>query len=319
MGDGLSKFGPRRQQGRLARAARLLALGLVVLAALPGIAQERNVMLRTLRSGSDFRVRVQAAFALGNTGDASVRPALERALRESNPAVRAAAATALGRLGDRRARRALRRARRDSSASVRMQAQRALERLEENSEAAAPQRGRRVRTGDGVYPAAVTIPRADSIAWPRVRYVVVMGDVADRSNFRGAEPLLSEFRTELRRQLRLVRGVAVFESSSDVDQAARRQIDRRRIPSLRLDGNLLQVERQRRRRELSVRCAINLVLLTEPGRDLRGMLSGAATGSEAPRANRREQEQRLAGQALGAAIRSAMSSAPRALSAAANR
>lgn len=301
---------------------RVLAVALALLCVAGAFhvgAQDRNVMIRTLRDGDDFRVRVQAAFAMGNTRDATYRPHLERALRDSNPAVRAAAATALGRLDDRRAVRALRRARRDSSAAVRMQVERSLRTLSEASEADVPSGSPRVRTGSGTYPAVTVMPSAADIVWPRVRYVVVMGDVSDRSNFRGAEPLLSTLRQEVRRSLRLLRGVAVFDSPEQVGSSDAREISRRRLPQLRLDGSLVNVDRNRARSEVSVRCEISLMLSTQPGRDLRGMLNGAATGSEVPRRDQNAQFLRLAEQALGAAVRSAMSTAPTALLAAANR
>ena len=152
-----------------------------------------------------------------------------------------------------------------------------------------------------------------------MRYVVVMGDVRDRSNFRGAEPLLSTLRQEVRRSLRLLRGVAVFDSPDQVGSRDAAQIARRRLPQLRLDGSLVNVDQRRSRSDLSVRCEISLMLSTQPGRDLRGMLNGAATGTEIPRADRNAQFLRLAEQALGAAVRSAMSTAPTALQAAANR
>ncbi|MFK8000638.1 MAG: HEAT repeat domain-containing protein [Polyangiales bacterium] len=304
----------RSKRKYLGIGSAILACAFALSAVLPSSAQDTSVIIRTLRSGADFRVRVQAAFALGNTRDASMRRHLERALREPNPAVRAAAATALGRLGDARARRALRRARRDDSAAVRMQVTRSLEMLSSTA-TVAPTAARRVPSGSGgIYPATVTIPRANEISWPRIRYVVVLGDVENQSNYRNAEPLLGDFRSHVRRNLNLLRGVAVFESARAIPAQARRQIQRRSLPTLRLDGNLVNVNRSRRAREVLVRCEVNLVVLTEPGRDLRGMMSGAATGSEVlRRAGRREQETRLAGQALSAAVRSAMSSASSAL------
>jgi HEAT repeat protein len=80
-------------------------------------AQDRSALTRVLLRGDDFRIRVQAAFALGATNDPSVVPSLERALRDTEPAVRAAAATALGRIGAPRALPALEAARNDSSAT----------------------------------------------------------------------------------------------------------------------------------------------------------------------------------------------------------
>ncbi|MDH5493052.1 MAG: HEAT repeat domain-containing protein, partial [Myxococcales bacterium] len=301
----------------MALLATLGALGLT----LPTGAQDRRASLRLLRESGDFRVRVQAAFSLGSGGDRRARRPLERALRDPNAAVRAAAATALGRLGDPQARAALARAREDSAASVRMQVERALRSLEEAAAPTEPQVAPRPeRSGQGFYPAVSVIPRADRVPWPRVRHVVVLGDMTDSSRFEpepraGPPPtsLSGQLAAEVRRHLRLVRGIAIFDSPEELGDEARAQIRRRRIPSLRLQGNIVNLERSVRRREFSVRCEISLMLLGEPDRNLRGMLTGAATGTEPPRADRAAQEARLAEQALSAAVRSAMSDAQRAI------
>jgi hypothetical protein len=275
--------------------------------AVPGGAQERRTMVRLLREGADFRVRVQAAFALGNTHDASARRPLERALRDDNPAVRAAAATGLGRLGRSAALTALRRARSDRSAAVRMQVERSIRTLSQPSAPTMPSTAvRPVAAGGGFYPAVNVIPRAGHINWSRVRYVVVLGDMANRSGF-GDAVLGTSMRREVARNLNLLRGVATFPEADQLNAAARRQIRRRHIPALRFDGSVAKLERRARRRDLSIRCEVSMMLLAEPGRSLRGMLRGAATGSEPRQRNRRAQEHRLAEEALSAAVRSAMS------------
>lgn len=299
---------------------RMLIAGLsaitLLCAVVPSSAQDRRTLSRLLREGADFRVRVQAAFAIGNTRDASMRTHLERALqRDSNPAVRAAAATGLGRLGTARALPSLRRARRDTSAAVRMQVERSITTLTALSATpTAPTAAPRTPSSGGFYPTVTTMPSAGQIAWPRMRYVVVVGDMANRSGF-ASSTMASQLRAEVARNLALLRGVAVL--SAPADRAQQRQIRRRNLPQLRLEGNVAVVERTSRRRELSVRCEVSLVLLDEPQRNIRGMLSGAATGTEERRRNRNQQEQRLAQQALSAAVRSAMSSASSALSRAA--
>jgi len=299
----------RRPKPRIAVLSVLLAATLV----LPLAAQDRQAMLRALQGGDDFRVRVQAAFAIGNTRDASLRPALERALRDRNPAVRAAAAAALGRLGDPAAARALRRATRDSSNAVRMQAQRSLRTLRTRATRSAPAAlPRQTRQGGGFYPAVSVVPTADRIPWPRIRYVVVLGSMSNRTRFRG--PFEEQLRNEVHGALRLLRGVAVFPSDN-LSREHEREIRRRRLPKLRIDGTLTKIQPRRRRGELSVRAEVNLMLLDDG--NIRGMMSGAATGTEPPRANRREQTARLASQALSGAVRSAVSSAPTALARAA--
>ena len=290
-------------------SAFALIVGVAV--ALPlAMAQDRNALVRALASGNDFRVRVQAAFAMGNSRDATYRANLERALRDSNPAVRAAAATALGRLGSRSALRALRAAQRDSSAAVRLQAERSIRTLT-TSTPTAPSAAPRARTGDGFYAPTVTIaPSADRVPWPRIRYVVVLGDMTNRSNYRSSV-LETHLRNEVHRSLRLLRGVAVFQTNSALDRRARQEIRRRNLPTLQLDGNLTRIQRRRARSQISVRAEVSLMLLDQG--NIRSTLNGAATGSEAPRQDRRQQTDRLAQQAVAAAVRSAMSSVPTAL------
>ena len=304
-----------------ARAAVALACVTVLLAVGPGVAQDRAALIRALSEASDFRVRVQAAFGMGNTRDAAYRPHLERSLRDANPAVRAASATALGRLGDARAIASLRRAQRDDSAAVRMQAQRAIERLEQGD-------GPPTSTGTataaatpppaaGFMPSVTFVPEARRVSWPTIRYAVVLGNMDHRTRHPGAERLVNKMRDEVMSSLVVLRGVAVFSSAEAIQDEATREMRRRRIPKLTLDGNLVRVDAQRGRSELSVRCEVNLTLVEEG--NLRGMLSGAATGSEPPRRENRDQQQRLAEQALSAAVRSAMSDAPTALARASRR
>ncbi len=258
---------------------------------------------------------------MGNDGDDAYRPHLERALRDSNPAVRAAAATALGKLGDRRAIAALRRATSDSSASVRMQAQRSIRRLREAQEPSRQRPTPRAHSGtSGRYPSVAVVPEARrGTPWSRIRYVIVLGDISDRSNTRVGRASVGTLREEMKAALTLHRGVKVFDSPAMIDERDRRQIQRRRLPKLRLEGNVVDIDRRRQRSEISVRAEVRLVLLSEPGRNLRGMMSGAATGSEPPRRDRRAQTQRLAKRAVSAAVRSALSDAPSALQRAAQR
>jgi hypothetical protein len=295
-----------------------LIVGLVTLpASSPIEAQDQSGLVSRLENRrADFRLRVQAAFALGNLGDARAVPALSRALDDNNPAVRAAAATALGRIGSDRALPALRAARNDRSAAVRVQIDRSIEAITtaNRSGRAAAARSNRARR-----PMIEIMPEADRIQWPRVRYVVTLGDMQNRSTYAG-DTLEATLRSEVTRQLRVLRGVAVIQSDIYLDDQARREMRRRRLPQLRLDGSIAQVRRQRSGRDVSVRCEISLMLLDGQRRSLRGELRGAATGTEPWRrdgAQREAQEQRLAEQALQGAVRSAMANANQALARAA--
>ncbi len=85
------------------RAATLCAAGLclaLLLYSASAFAQDSGVaeLARRLRSGSDFRVRTQAALALGASGSARAVVPLCRGLNDPSQSVRAAAAAALGKL-----------------------------------------------------------------------------------------------------------------------------------------------------------------------------------------------------------------------------
>lgn len=309
-----------RPPSRLARLVLSVLFGVLsavviatVFVADIGAAQDRGALVRLLQdTRQDFRVRIQAAFAMGNTHDGTFVPPLSRALVDPNPAVRAAAATALGRLGDRSALPALRQSARDSSAAVRMQVERAVRTVEAGpAPAAAVAPHFAPMASLGAYPSITVVPTTESVQWAQARYVVVLGEMHNRSGFAGDE-LAQKLSSEVERNLRLVRGVAVVTT---IDAAVEREIRRHRLPRVRFEGNLARVERRVRASEVSVRCEVSLMLLDEPGRNMRGALNGAATGVDAPRGPRGDQERRLAVQALEGAVRGAMREAPAALAA----
>lgn len=300
-------------------AVALIAIGL---AASPiGWAQsDHSTVIRVLRGSRDFRARARAALALGSSADPSVTPHLVTSLSDDSPAVRAAAATALGRLGNPAALAPLRAASSDPERVVRNEAQRAIRRIQAATPSrgapptAPPRSGGRSRVDP--YPSIAVVPRASAISWPTVRYVVVLGTMENRSNFRD-DTLSSLLQNEVSRNLLVLRGVAVLRAGQEPPDAER-EIARRRLPKLRLEGSLNRVERRAQRSQVSVRCEVSLMLMDEPGRNLRSVMNGAATGSQPQRGQRSDQERRLAQQALTGAVRSAMSGAAQAISSAGN-
>ncbi len=274
-----------------------------------GASVRRSALESVLRHGRDFRSRVQAAFALGRLGERGARTALERALKhDANPAVRAAAATALGKLGDPAARRALRRARRDRSAAVRVQVARALDRLRQP--ASRPQRG-----PGGARPAFRVTPREGRIDWRHVRYVLTVGPMSGgpRDRWKSLAAILQQ---RAARKATRYRGMLVLQAGHPVPEAWRREATRRHLPWLRLEGTVASVESRRLGRDHAVRVAVNLMLVEEPGRNIRGALSGAATATApwaSSRRARRDQWESLARQALEGAVHASLRRLPAAL------
>ena len=121
--------------------------------------------------------------------------------------------------------------------------------------------------------------------------------------------------SEVSRNLLVLRGVATFRDGQ-IPPEAEREIQRRRLPKLRLEGSLNRVEPRIQSRQLTVRCEVSLMLMDDPGRNMRSVLNGAATGASPRSGARATQEQALARQALSGAVRSAMQGAARAISSA---
>jgi hypothetical protein len=309
-----------RQAAHVARNALLVGLAIVALglaASATDAQTDHGMVVRVLRESRDFRARVRAALALGGSNDRTATPHLVQALSDENPAVRAAAATSLGRLADPASLPALRTARGDSARIVRDEADRAIRRIESAGPPAqppaAPSPMPLPRSATGVLPNIVVVPPARDIHWPQVRHVVVLGSLENRSAF--AEPSLAQvLEREVMRHLIVLRGVAVLRDGQ-ISPSAAQEIQRRRLPKLRLEGSLNRVDRQAQPQQVSVRCEVSLMLLDD-GRNLRGVLNGAATGQAERRGAREQQERDLAEQALAGAIRSAMSGAARAIASA---
>jgi HEAT repeat protein len=115
------------------RWSRFLLLWVQLLLVSEGIARAAEVseaeLSRRLKSSADFRVRTQAALALGATSSATVVEPLCSALEDPNTTVRAAAAAALGRVAKGGRNCIERQIGRETSAEVKTVLQRALTRL----------------------------------------------------------------------------------------------------------------------------------------------------------------------------------------------
>jgi hypothetical protein len=88
----------RRRWGWLARVA-LAASTLLVGASSASADPRTEFFVKQLKTSDDFKVRTQAALALGASGDADAIAPLCGALSDANSAVKVAAAAALGKLG----------------------------------------------------------------------------------------------------------------------------------------------------------------------------------------------------------------------------
>lgn len=217
-----------------------------------------DYLVRLLESSNAFRVRAQAALSLGqlNSSRRSIA-ALERAARDSHPAVRVSAISSLRRLGAKAALPTIRQATRDRNKSVKRAARDAVAALEGLA---------RRQRGPGP-----------------TRHLVAIGMPGTRSE-RVSRQMLFDARVFLAERLLELSGVELApDDLSAVD--AGREIANRNLQGFYLESSVLSL----RPRSHGVRAEVSVIVLTYPGRDMRAMLRGAATASGAYTADSAEQ------------------------------
>ena len=243
--------------------------------------------MRLLRTSDQFRVRAQAALALARPNpEAGVVDALISALADGEPAVRAAAAAALETAGDPRALDALRTARQDSDRDVRAAIERAIHSIEHNSHAT---------------PVAATAVGPDTGG--RGRFYVSVGTPGAQVVVEPA--MLESTRRYIESTVQQIAGVELAPQH-ETDAAARTVLAQRQLAGFYLENRVTSVDMQAGG---SLRVQVSVTVTTYPGRDIRSMLSGAATIPGAgPGPDVRQQ-------AIEGAFRAALRNLPQALAA----
>ncbi len=308
----------RRGTSSLRSPLLCVLLAVISLLSVDAVAQERSTLVRMLAEARDFRVRARAALALGSTGDSSAVSPLTTALRDDDSAaVRAAAASALGSIGRTEALPALRAASGDSSSDVREAADAAIRTLSASGPSGGAARSGSASGGGGRMPSVEVLPPSRDVDWSTTRYAVVMGSMENRSAL-SHSPLATMLEREVHRGLVVLRGVAVLDGDAAHPEADR-EIARRSIPAFRMEGSIATIHRERRDGQIRVRCDVAILVMDEPGRNLRASLNASSTAmadAASTASARTAQERTLAEQALEAAAERAMGGTSRALTAA---
>jgi hypothetical protein len=266
-----------------------------------------------LADSHSFRVRARAALALAHVDDPRVPRALEAGLLDTHAAVRAAAAGALADSGGLRAVPALRHAAADSAPIVAEQAKAALRAIaarEAIHHAVAGAQAARTRD-----PRSASEPTPAKL--PQLRYAVVLGEMRNQSDVHDSA-LPAALSERIAAELRAMPDVAVFAGETFSADVAR-ELARRKIALMRLEGNLTRVAMTRELGQATLHCEVSLLLLDEPERTLRSALKGGATSSEQARGVPDEQRLALVRKTLRNAVRSALAGAPQALASAASQ
>lgn len=263
----------------LPRRAALLALLTTVAApvfAKPGL----DELVGQLRSGKDFRVRVQAALQLGKSMSPEAFAPLVSALDDDNASVRAAAVAALESLGDMRAIGPLKEHRLDRSDAVRKQIKSSLAELE-----------------------------AQALDAPKPKVLVKLGIMKNGTSVK-SKRIESDLAQASRKKLGELPGVKVLMEGDDGSG--------KKTPVVMVTGSVEQLKASREGSSIVYTAKVEYVLHTMPEQSIAAKVSGSASAQASEQeANDQTRSAQLRKEVLEAAIGSALRRAPPALLAAA--
>jgi len=215
-----------------------------------------DFLIRMLASSDQFRVRTQAALALGSRAPepAAVR-ALASALKDDHPAVRSASAGALELLKDPSALAMLRAARKDRDGSVRSAVEHAIVALERAAHVSAAEAS------------------ASSESANNSTFYVAVGTPSGQPGL--PAPALRSLRELVVRQVSELEGVRLAPENEN-QAAAAGVLRKSKLIGYYLDSAVTKIEK---RPDGALRAQVSVIVGTYPGRAIRVMLSGAATVS----------------------------------------
>jgi HEAT repeats len=221
-----------------------------------------DVLVKDVKSGGDYKVRLSAVLALAKLGDKRGLPALLGGLSDSDKTVRGAAAVAIGKLVSAA-----------TPATTRTQIKAAIETLlkRETTESVKKLANKTLQQLEALDSAAVT---AGGI------YIEV-APMASK-----AEPAAA-----IKALMRKTAAAMLTKKANDFIQAwpggkspTRKDLDKKSVSGFYLDGTVNEVTVKQKGATATVSCKINMLIASFPEKSIFGMLTGTASvaGSSEP-------------------------------------
>lgn len=245
----------RRLRFCVAIAALLVCIGMVGGAGRSYADSRTDFLVKMLSTSDQFRVRAQAALALAGIQEPTITTALIRALRkDEHPAVRAASASALERSAGVAVVAALKDAQRDPDPAVRAAAKKAVQEIDRIASAKSSQpTDSHQPSGGSVFYVGIGLPGSQV---PSLSPAVLRG-----------------LREHLSREVVQIAGVRLAPEN-EPRGAAERELRSQKLVGYFIDSSVTSLETKP---DGSIRAQVSVIVGTYPGRDMRAMLSGAAT------------------------------------------
>jgi HEAT repeat protein len=273
-----------------------VALALSALAFLVAADERTDRLVELLRTSGNYRVRVQSAQSLGRIRDPQTVAPLVESLRDDHPAVRAAAAQALGRIGANDALTPLKRLVSDSTQppEVASQASDAIEQINHMKSI-----GGGAPAGPGAEGGGAS---AGEPGGGPPRFYVGVGEMGNTTGKRSGE-LEATLATYVRSELAKASAIKLAPADESIN-ATKRILQATKLQGYFVQGSVNRLEDVGGQ----VHAVVSIMVLSNPGRDLRMMLQGRGMAALQGSSSLGESQRRaLENSAIEGAVRGAIS------------
>jgi hypothetical protein len=248
-----------------ARSLRALAFAFALLAVVagPARADKVDVLVRELKTGGDYKIRLSAALSLAKLGDKRAIPAFVVALSDKDKTVRGAAAVALGKLIDSR-----------TSATQKKQVARALESMivRESSDSVKKQAEKTLASIKAISAGT----SGGSV--PTGSVYIDLGPMSSKSA-KGDNARLRDLMKRTTEKTFGSKGQPMLLSWPGGKSPSRKDLDAKKASGFHVDGTLTDLTVKEKGSAATVSCKVSMLIATFPEKSVFGFLNGGASVS----------------------------------------
>jgi hypothetical protein len=241
-----------------------VAVALVLLAALaaPARADKVDDLVRDLKTGSDYKVRLSAALSLAKLGDKRAIPAFVIALSDKDKTVRGAAAVALGKLVDA-----------TTSGPQKTQVTKALETLigRESSDSVKKQAEKSLATIKAIGAGSST-----SVSVGAGAVYIDVGPMSSKAADADNTKLKTLMRSTTEKTFKS-KGQPMLLAWPGGKSPTRKDLDAKKASGFHVDGTLTEMTVKEKGSAATVSCKVSMLIATYPEKSVFGFLNGGAS------------------------------------------
>lgn len=240
----------------------ILAVALITALATPAHADKVDVLVRDLKTGSDYKVRLSAALSLAKLGDKRAIPAFVIALSDKDKTVRGAAAVALGKLVDA-----------TTSGPQKAQVEKELARMiaRESSDSVKKQAEKSLQ---GIKAIGAGGSSTQAVASGAV-YIDV-GPMSSKSESGDNTKLKGLMRSTVEKTFKS-KGQPMMTAWPGGKSPTRKDLDAKKASGFHVDGTLTELTVKEKGASATVSCKVSMLIATYPEKSVFGFLNGGAT------------------------------------------